>query len=126
MSEVLLRTVLHAPGIDFSQSYWRGFLILSTRSELRFYVAIGGFLAAIIFALSAVSVPLIIDRHAGARDAMLTSLRAVLANIPAMIIWSAMLVVLTGIGFATLLFGMIVVIPVLGHATWHAYRDLVR
>jgi len=57
---------------------------------------------------------------------MAGSLKAVAANLPAMVVWSALLVVLTGIGFATFLFGMIVIVPVLGHATWHAYRDLIR
>ena len=52
--------------------------------------------------------------------------RATLKNIPAMLVWSGLIVVLTVLGFATLLAGMIVVAPLLGHATWHAYRDLVR
>jgi uncharacterized membrane protein len=46
-------------------------------------------------------------------------------NLPAMIVWAAMIVVLTIIGFIPFLFGMIVVAPLLGHATWHAYKDLV-
>jgi uncharacterized membrane protein len=50
----------------------------------------------------------------------------VAANPLAMLVWAALIVSLTAIGFATLLFGMIVLIPLLGHATWHAYRDLVR
>jgi uncharacterized membrane protein len=126
VSEVLLRTVFHAPGIDFSQSYWRGFLGLTSHRDVYAYVLVGGILAAFVFALSAVSVPLIIDRHVGAREAMAGSLRAVVHNLPAMAVWSVLLVVLTGIGFATFLFGMIVIVPILGHATWHAYRDLIR
>ena len=47
-------------------------------------------------------------------------------NIPAMLVWAGLIVVLTAIGFATLLFGMIVIFPILGHATWHAYRDLTQ
>jgi len=43
-----------------------------------------------------------------------------------MIVWAALIAGLTAIGFATLLSGLVVVLPVLGHATWHAYRDLVR
>jgi uncharacterized membrane protein len=58
--------------------------------------------------------------------AMRASLKAMVRNPLAMIVWAALIVALTAIGFATLLVGMIVVIPLLGHATWHAYRDLVE
>jgi len=126
VSEVMLRTVFHGSAVDFSQSYWRGFLGLASQRDVYAYVVIGAALAAFVFAVSAVAVPLIIDRHVGAREAMAGSLKAVAANLPAMVVWSALLVVLTGIGFATFLFGMIVIVPVLGHATWHAYRDLIR
>jgi uncharacterized membrane protein len=73
-----------------------------------------------------VTVPLIIDRGASARSAMWTSVKATLYNLPAMVVWAALIVIMTAVGFATLLLGMIIVAPLLGHATWHAYRDLVR
>jgi uncharacterized membrane protein len=82
-------------------------------------------LAVIVFAVSVVSVPLIIDRHATASDAIRASLRATVRNLPAMLVWAALIVVLTALGFATLLAGMIIVAPLLGYATWHAYRDLI-
>jgi uncharacterized membrane protein len=72
-----------------------------------------------------VSVPLIIDRHASALDAMWISVQTTFRNLPAMIVWSALIVALTAFGFATFLIGMIIVAPILGHATWHAYRDLI-
>jgi uncharacterized membrane protein len=68
---------------------------------------------------------MIMDRSTGLLAAMGTSARAVMANLPAMLLWGGLLVVLTAIGFATQLWGMIVIIPLLGHATWHAYRDTV-
>jgi len=73
-----------------------------------------------------VSIPLIIDRHATAGQAILASVRVVFSNIPAMIVWSALILILTLIGYAPLLCGLLVVAPLLGHATWHAYRDLIR
>jgi uncharacterized membrane protein len=73
-----------------------------------------------------VAVPLIIDRNASAMDAIVASIKATLLNLPAMIVWSALIVALTALGFVTLLVGMVVVAPLLGHATWHAYRDLIR
>ena len=75
---------------------------------------------------SVVSVPMMIDAGADARTAMATSLRVTLRDPPAMITWAALIVVLVAVGFASLLIGMIVVFPLLSHATWHAYRDLVE
>lgn len=89
------------------------------------YGAVGGFIAAGVFILTAVSVPMIMDRSTGLIVAMGTSVRAVMANMAAMLLWAALLVTLTTIGFMTQLWGMIVIIPLLGHATWHAYRDTV-
>jgi uncharacterized membrane protein len=89
------------------------------------YVICGGVLAAIVFAVSVVAVPLIIDRRASASEAMRASLRATLANLPAMLVWAFLIVGLTTIAFVTLLVGMVIVAPLLGYATWHAYRDLI-
>jgi uncharacterized membrane protein len=75
--------------------------------------------------MSVVAVPLLIDRHANASEAIRASIRASLANLPAMLVWAALIVGLTVIGFVTLLVGMVVIAPLLGYATWHAYRDLI-
>jgi uncharacterized membrane protein len=56
----------------------------------------------------------------------LASIKVTLWNLPAMIVWSIIIVGLTALGFVTWLVGMVVVAPLLGHATWHAYRDLIR
>jgi uncharacterized membrane protein len=66
-----------------------------------------------------------IDRHASASEAIRASIRASVANLPAMVIWAGLIVGLTVIGFVTLLVGMVVIAPLLGYATWHAYRDLI-
>jgi uncharacterized membrane protein len=90
----------------------------------------GAILAGIVFALAAVSVPMMVDRSGepagGLMTATYTSLRAVMINLDAMFLWALMLVALTAIGFATYLLGLVLIIPWLGHATWHAYRDLVE
>ena len=56
---------------------------------------------------------------------MLTSLRAFGANVPAMLVWGMLIVALTAAGFALYFAGLVVAVPVIGHATWHAYRALV-
>lgn len=126
LSEVLLKSVFHVTAPSLADTFYRGFLDTANRTQLIAYAASGAALALIVFVLSVVSVPLIIDQHASASQAMRASISAVRMNPLAMLLWSALLVGLTAIGFATLLFGMLLVIPLLGHATWHAYRDLVR
>jgi uncharacterized membrane protein len=124
LSAILLESVLSAQMPSLAVALWGGATMLTTGQALG-YVACGGVLAAIVFGVSVVAVPLIIDRHARASEAMRASLRATCANIPAMVVWAAIIVAVTAIGFLTLLIGMVVVAPLLGYATWHAYRDLI-
>jgi uncharacterized membrane protein len=124
-SEVMLRTVLQHPLPDFSQLLWGSFFEATARSQVLPYVVSGAVLAGIVFSLSVVAIPLIIDRHASATEAMWLSVKATMRNLPAMLPWSALIVALTAFGFMTLLLGMIVVAPLLGHASWRAYRDII-
>ncbi len=126
VSGIFLAAVLNVPAPDFIETFYRGFLDTATRAQLLSYIGVGALLALLVFVLSVVTVPAIIDQHLGASQAMGLSVDVVRSSPAAMIVWSGLLAVLTVIGFATLLFGMLVVIPLLGHATWHAYRDLVR
>jgi uncharacterized membrane protein len=125
-SATMLQTVLHASTPSIGVALWGSFTDAMSRPELFGYIVSGAVLAAIVFSLSVVAVPLIIDRHASATDAMWTSVRVTFANLPAMLVWAGLIVAVTALGFITLLIGMVVVAPLLGHATWHAYRDLVR
>ena len=89
------------------------------------YMSTGAVLALVAFVLSAISAPMIFDRGLATRTAMLTSVKAVAANPSAMAVWAALIALLTVLRFATFLLGLVLILPVLGHATWHAYRDLV-
>ena len=86
----------------------------------------GGSLALLVFAITVVSVPLLLDRQVDFIVAMRTSLSAVDANIRVMVFWAALVAALTVLGIGTLFFGLIVLMPLIGHASWHAYRDLVE
>lgn len=90
------------------------------------YFAVGGLFALIVFAFGVVTAPMLLDRDVDVVTAALTSLRACLANPAAALVWAALIAVLTAIGFATLMIGMVIIFPLLGHASWHAYRDLVQ
>jgi len=85
----------------------------------------GGVLALVCFAISVVSVPMLMARDVDAVTAVLTSIETVRRNFWPMMIWGWIIAFFTAIGIATFLLGLIVVFPLLGHATWHAYRDLV-
>ena len=126
ISALLLGTVFHIGAPDISETLYRGFLDSTNRSQVLAYIVVGGVLATTVFAVSVVAIPLIIDRHATAGQAMRASIDAVLRNIPAMILWSALILVLTIIGYATLLIGLLFIAPLLGHATWHAYKSMIR
>jgi len=108
------------------ETLYRGFIDQMNRDQVEAYFAVGGSLAALVFIFSVVSVPLIIDRGAGAGQAMAASVSAAFSNIPAMVVWSGLILLLTVIGYAPLLFGLLIIGPLLGHATWHAYRDMIR
>jgi uncharacterized membrane protein len=89
------------------------------------WLSMGGILAAPIFASSVVSMPLMLDRRIRLMDAVLASWQVVLANPLPMAVWSGLIMLLVLLGFASLLLGLLLVVPLLGHASWHAYRDLV-
>jgi len=126
ISAVLLGSVFDIASPDMRETLYRGFLDSANRSQVLAYVAVGGLLAASVFAVSVVAIPLIVDRHASAAQAMRASVRVVLSNIPAMIVWSGLILVLTVIGYATLLLGLLFIAPLLGHATWYAYKDTIE
>jgi uncharacterized membrane protein len=124
LSAFLLQSVLNASVPSLAVALWGGSAQVDA-TQILGYVGCGAVLAGIVFVMSVVAVPLIIDRHAGAADAIRASLRATLLNLPAMLVWAVLIVGLTALGFVTLLFGMVIVAPLLGYATWHAYRDLI-
>lgn len=89
------------------------------------WAALGGLGAAVVFAATVVSVPMLLDRDVDLPTALLTSVRAVGENPVAMAFWALLIMLLTLASMATLMIGFALTIPVLGHATWHVYRDLV-
>ena len=104
-------------------------LLIFTAEGLIFLIvgtAVGGLLAVTVFAISAISVPMLMVREIDAVTAMLTSLRAVRRNPAPMLLWAWLIALLIAFGIATLYVGLIVTFPLVGHATWHAYRALVE
>jgi uncharacterized membrane protein len=86
----------------------------------------GALIAFAVFSISVVSFPMLYDRDIDFVTAMLTSVRVVAANPVSMMVWCAIIAILLLVSIASLFIGLIVVLPVLGHASWHLYRRAVR
>lgn len=117
-------------GLGFSPSIEQLPLALLRSDQLLPFLVIGtgfGFvLACAAFAISAVSIPMLVDRDVSALEAIAVSIRATLDNWRAMAFWAGLIVVFTAIALVPFFLGLALVLPLIGHATWHAYRDLVR
>ncbi|WP_291866595.1 DUF2189 domain-containing protein [Bradyrhizobium sp.] len=103
--------------------------VLTTSEGLLFLAignAVGAALSLILFSLTVVSFPLLLDRDVDFVTAMITSVRAVVASPVPMIGWAAVIVVLLIISALPYFLGLLVTLPVLGHATWHLYRRIVE
>src|SRR3546814_10019597 len=112
------------PGIDhitemlFTQPVGWAMLIVGT--------AIGGLFAAFAFAISAFSIPMLLERRVDALPAMGPSMALVWNNLVPLIAWGAIVLALFTLSVITGLLGLIVIFPLLGHATWHAYRTVAQ
>ena len=113
-----------APSV--ASTVWGDVLRQVSATQLATYTLVGGSLACAVFMISVVSVPVIIDRHVNDRTAIRTSLRVTARDLPAMAVWALLILALVLLGFATMLVGMVVIFPLLGHASWRAYRELVE
>jgi uncharacterized membrane protein len=87
---------------------------------------IGGALAAFIFSISVISVPLLMTRRIDAVTAIKSSLEAVSLNPKPMALWAALIAGFITLGICSLFVGLVIGFPLIGHATWHAFRDVVR
>lgn len=111
LADLVVQTFLTAQGLPF--------LVIGTLA--------GALLALVTFSISVVSIPLLLDRpEANVIDAILASIKAVRANPAPLLLWAALIVLFVAAGLATLFLGLVVALPLIGHASWHAYRDLVR
>ena len=103
-------------------------VVLNPQHYLMFfvYLSAGAVLASLVFALSVVSMPMLVDRQCDLLCALVTSVNAVAENPLPLAFWAFIIMALCGLGFATALVGLILVLPWLGHASFHAYKDLVE
>ena len=98
------------------------FLTINGLMMISVELAIGAVLAFLLFSLTVVSLPLVLDREVDFVTAMLTSMKVVRANPFVMLVWACLIAVLSLLALLPWFLGLMVVLPVLGHATWHLYR----
>ena len=104
------------------------YAMLKSGQLLPFLVIGTGFgcvLAAASFAVSAVSIPMLVDRDISALEAITVCIQAVIENWRPMLLWAGLIVLFTGLALVPFYLGLVLVFPLVGHATWHAYRDVV-
>ncbi len=100
-----------------------------TLSNLEFVLVWGGVgfvFATLVFSISVVSIPLMLDRRADTMMSIFASVQALFANPFAVYLWAALIVVLIGTSLLLWMWPLVITVPVIGHATWHAYRDLIE
>jgi uncharacterized membrane protein len=93
---------------------------------LAVYLVVGGAFAALVFATSVVSIPMILDRDTDAISASITSLQVFFTNMPVMLLWGALITLLVVVALIPWGLGLLLIGPWLGHASWHAYRGSVH
>lgn len=87
---------------------------------------VGGAMAFVAFSITVCSLPMLLDREMDFISAMIHSFQAVLKNLLPMLLWAAMIAVFLIVGMVPFFLGLLVVLPVLGHATWHLYRRVMH
>ena len=101
-------------------------VVLARDSHLfELWLGLGGLMAAPVFASSVISMPMLLDRRVGVLQAVLTSWKTVLSHPFQMALWAFLIMGFCLLGIFSLFLGLIFVVPMLGHASWHAYRDLI-
>jgi len=126
LSALVLMVSVGTAAPALNQVLWGELFSYVTPIQLALYLVVGGLLASMVFVLSVVSVPAIIDSEINALDAIFISIKVSAQNIPTMLVWAGLIVSLMLLAISTFLIAMVVIYPLLGHASWHAYRDLVK
>jgi uncharacterized membrane protein len=125
MTSAALITLLAPVPINGPLDFVRHVMLAHEGWLFEIWLAVGGVMAAPMFASSVVAMPLLLDRRVTLMQAVLTSWQTVLANPGPMAFWASIIMIFTLLGLGSLMLGLIPVLPMLGHASWHAYHDLV-
>jgi len=120
-----LITLLAPMSIQTPMDFVRHVVLNPDSYLFELWLMLGGLMAAPVFASSVVAMPLLLDRRMNTLQAVLTSWKVVLTHPIPMALWAFLIMGLSMMGILSLFIGLVVIVPMLGHASWHAYRDLV-
>lgn len=127
---VRIAALIFAVSFPYTNMSGSALLEALASSEGMVFLAVGtviGFgFAVTAFIFGAFSLPMMLDRRSDIFAGAIVSAQAVFRSPKTMILWAVLIVAITGIGLATAFIGLIVTLPLIGHATWHAYRDVVE
>jgi len=125
LTSAALITLLSPIPIERPLDFLR-FVVLARDNYLfELWLTLGGLMAAPMFASSAIALPLLLDRRVSVLQAVVTSWQTVLLNPGPMAWWAFLIMGFSLLGLCSVLLGLVAVVPMLGHGSWHAYRDLV-
>ncbi|MDE2615405.1 MAG: DUF2189 domain-containing protein [Burkholderiales bacterium] len=125
LTSAALITLMSPVPIEQPLDFLRHVVLAHDNWLFEIWLALGGLMAAPMFASCAIAIPLMLDRRISVLQAVITSWEVVLANPAPMAWWATLIMGFTLLGLLSALLGLIAVMPMLGHASWHAYRDLV-
>jgi uncharacterized membrane protein len=126
LAVVLFAVLMGGRALSLDASAAQLFFTGSGLTFLLVFAVVGAIIAGAVFTISVVSIPMMLDRKTDFITAILTSVAAVRANPAPMALWAALIVIFTGLGLLTFYLGLALALPLIGHATWHAYRSLVE
>lgn len=124
VSAILVALFLNGSGLSAAELLSPA--MLNHPDFLLAYTAFGGTLALMVFSVSVVSLPMLLHRKVDFATALVTSFMATRFNLAPLMLWAAIIASLILVGFLTNFIAMAIVFPLLGHASWHAYRDLIE
>ena len=124
LTSASLLTLLTPEPINSLSDFLRHVVLADSPFLFELWMLLGGLLAAPVFASSVLTLPMLVDRDCSLWSAVRASWRAVADHPIVMAWWAILIVLLVMLGLLTWLIGLLVVVPLLGHASWHAYREL--
>lgn len=126
LSLVFLAMLIFAAAVmHLSTASWQTGVAAAVPMSDTTFVFVAVIFAGLLFCANSFALPMILDRDANAGKAVTTSLNAVWRNKSAQALWAVLVLALTAVGFATALIGFVFIVPVIGYASWHAYRETI-
>jgi uncharacterized membrane protein len=125
-ASLVVFAVFFNTGMPSTTNVMQAIFSLQNWEFLVVYLLVGGFFAALVFAITVVSIPMILDRDTDAISAAITSMQVVFGNILVMLLWGLLVTSLISVALVPYGVGLLLIGPWLGHASWHAYQGSVH